>query len=333
MATHTSMNVGVRRMIYSLPTPEYRNFEPGGATQYNCNEEGMNIGGTVYHVGDALPLGILPDAVLEVLFNAGEINPRDVGRLMANELKELTIDEVSVVDHPSCAEADPRTGRKIPRSVIALRKRDDSRDGYLTPNQLRKYMDRLESELQLTKGEKRMSKFQKVLKSATTRDQIVAAVEQKAQKIAKRDNIGEDLAMAKAWAEHPEAHEAYEAAPKGELPKRQPKMFQATVAETELDRRARQRVRKTGVSYPKACSYELQEDPSLYERYEKELAAGATFLVPESGPSQADHPMRKSASDGDECPDCGEETDEGDNFCAGCGADLAKEKAKRKRTA
>jgi hypothetical protein len=52
--------------------------------------------------------------------------------------------------------------------------------------------------------------FTEILKSATTRNQIVAAIEQQAEKIAKRENCSMDLARAKAWQEHPEAHEAYE---------------------------------------------------------------------------------------------------------------------------
>jgi hypothetical protein len=72
--TNTEANIGIRRFIYGSVNA-YRNFEPGGATQYLCNKEGMNIAGTVYHVGDALPPGILPDETLEPMFNAGEINP------------------------------------------------------------------------------------------------------------------------------------------------------------------------------------------------------------------------------------------------------------------
>lgn len=62
----------------------------------------------------------------------------------------------------------------------------------------------------------------------------------------------------------------------------------------------------------------------------------ATYAVPEPSTSQSGlHPMYKSASDddGDECPSCGEETDDGDKFCSDCGADLAKAKSKRKRSA
>jgi len=245
---------------------------------------------------------------------------------MAQQLTSLEISETSLVDEPACAEIDPRTGRKIRRATVAFFKRDS---GFLTPDQLREHMDTLEKS---RREKKKMGKFQKVLKSATTRDAIVAAVEQKAQKIAKRDSIGEDAALAKVWQEHPEAHEAYEAAPKGDLRKREPNMMQATAAEAELDRRARKRMAKDKtMTYAKALSSELDADPGLYTQYQNEAAAGTTFLVPEPN-TQADSMTRKSAEDGDACPDCGEEIDAGDKFCAGCGADLAKAKAKRKRS-
>lgn len=43
---------------------------------------------------------------------------------MAQELKELSLHEVSLVDSPANSSVDPITGRKIPRAVIALWKRD-----------------------------------------------------------------------------------------------------------------------------------------------------------------------------------------------------------------
>jgi len=176
-----------------------------------------------------------------------------------------------------------------------------------------------------------MSKFQKVLKSTTTREAIVAAVAQRAVKIAKRDGIGDDLALAKAWAEHPEAQLAYESAPKEAPKKPERRMFAATKAEIELDDRARKLMKKNpGTTYAKAVTQTLESDPGLYSRYESELAQAKTYDVPEPE-SQRDHPMYKSASDGDECPACGEEVDDDAKFCSACGADLAK--AKRKRSA
>jgi len=62
-------------MIRTLSPPAYRNFERGGTTVYNCGKANMTIGAVTYQPGTALPLGILPDDVLEVLFNAGDINP------------------------------------------------------------------------------------------------------------------------------------------------------------------------------------------------------------------------------------------------------------------
>lgn len=73
--TNTQANIGIRRMIRTLSPPAYRNFERGGTTVYNCNKGNMVIAGVTYQPGNALPLGVLPDDMLEVLFNAGQINP------------------------------------------------------------------------------------------------------------------------------------------------------------------------------------------------------------------------------------------------------------------
>ena len=74
MASNTSMNIGIRRFIRGSVNG-YRNFEPGGTTQYVSNKSQLTINGTVYQPGDALPLGVLLDEKLVILFNAGEINP------------------------------------------------------------------------------------------------------------------------------------------------------------------------------------------------------------------------------------------------------------------
>jgi hypothetical protein len=74
MATNTSLNVGVRRFVYGAIN-DFRNFEPGGTVQYVSNRSRLTINGTQYQPGDLLPLGCLPDAQLEVLFNQGDINP------------------------------------------------------------------------------------------------------------------------------------------------------------------------------------------------------------------------------------------------------------------
>ena len=172
--------------------------------------------------------------------------------------------------------------------------------------------------------------FKEILKSAKTRDEIVAAVEEKARRIAKRDGIGDDASLVRAWQEHPEAQAAYEAAPLPVAKKAERRMIKTTVAEAELDKRARKRMRKTGQSYPQAVSSELNEDPGLYDKYQKELAAGATITVPEpqylNTQPDADKFTRKRASDddGEECPRCEEDVDDDDAFCSSCGADLAK---------
>jgi len=241
---------------------------------------------------------------------------------MPHELSSLEVFEVSLVDHPASAgpEIDPRTGRPVARARVALFKRDADTNN---------------------KKERKMG-FKTILKAAKTRDEIVAAVEDKARRIAKRDGISDDAARARAWNEHPEAQAAYEAALKPVAKKAERRMFKATAAEAELDKRARKRMRKTGQSYPQSVSSELNEDQSLYERYEKELAAGATYMVPE--PHYLDIPAsnsdrmlsKRSLSDGydaksddSECPECDEDVDEDDAFCSSCGADLSKKRKRR----
>jgi hypothetical protein len=74
VATNTDRNIGIRRFIRGTINA-YRNFEPGGTVQYVSNKSRLLINGVAYQPGDALPLGILPDEKLVVLFNAGDINP------------------------------------------------------------------------------------------------------------------------------------------------------------------------------------------------------------------------------------------------------------------
>lgn len=72
--TNTQANIGVR-FIYGQVSRDFHCFEPGGTTQYVSNKSHLTINGIEYQPGDALPLGCLPDAQLEVLFNQGDINP------------------------------------------------------------------------------------------------------------------------------------------------------------------------------------------------------------------------------------------------------------------
>ena len=109
---------------------------------------------------------------------------------VSHQISSLDINEVSLVDSPANAgpEIDPRTGRPIKRAVVALFKGDSD------TNEFRK-------------GKK--MKFAEILKSARTRDEIVAAVEGQAQVIAKREGISRDAGLVLAWGLHPEACEAY----------------------------------------------------------------------------------------------------------------------------
>ena len=120
--------------------------------------------------------------------------------------------------------------------------------------------------------------FTEVLKAAETRDQVCVAVERAAEAIQKRDGISLERARVRAWTD--EAMEKYERLPLPAILKRERPMGNFTRAEARLEERARKRMRKTGCSYAKAISSELEDDPSLYEDYEKEMASGATFVAP-----------------------------------------------------
>lgn len=293
----------------------------------------------------------------------------------AQILQDLEVAEISLCDQPSNALTDPRTGWKIPLSRVALYKRDSDADtAEARLRQLRKLSTRevfaevgklqrrkddpgsqdvsvpnaslqlplpqlqanqLKQDRKKKKKEKEMA-FKKIIKSATSRDQVVEAVQKRAQRIAKRKGISAEEAEGKVWRKRPEVQQAYEDAGTGSPKRAQPKMFQVTKAEQELDRRARKRMTKTGESYPAAVASALSEDPGLYDSYEKELAAGATYLVPQpdlltTQPGDYDRMVNKYDDDGLECPECDADVDEDDKFCANCGADLSKEKSKRRK--
>ena len=140
-----------------------------------------------------------------------------------------------------------------------------------------------------------------------------------------------------AWTKHPEAMIAYEMTAKADEPRRrEPKMFKATLAEAELDKRARRLMKQSPeISYAKAVQAALDKDPSLYGKYEKELQAGATFEVPEPQelrmqPGEAERMYTEKSGTDDECPECDEPIDDDDKFCSACGADLSKRKSKRR---
>jgi len=80
MATNTASNIGVRRMIRSLATPQYRNYEPKGGQLYNAVQT-VWYAGVTYVKGQQIPFDggggtyYKNDALLEVYFNAGMIDP------------------------------------------------------------------------------------------------------------------------------------------------------------------------------------------------------------------------------------------------------------------
>jgi hypothetical protein len=81
MATNTAINVGVRRMIRSLPTPQYRNYEPKGGQLYNAVQDNLEYAGVTYQKGQTIPYDggggtyYCNDALMEVYFNAEMIDP------------------------------------------------------------------------------------------------------------------------------------------------------------------------------------------------------------------------------------------------------------------
>jgi hypothetical protein len=186
-----------------------------------------------------------------------------------------------------------------------------------------------------------MPTLKKILKGevATSRRGLEEAVLAKAEKIAKRNGISRDEAERQVWAEDG-VTEAYEQLPVGRPQARERPIVKATAAEGVLDERARKRMKRTGCTYAKACSDEVMADPSLYQRYEKEIAAGMTYDVPQppeylelpsltGDQSMSKRGIRKDDPSGayDECPECSEDVDEDDRYCSACGASLTTKPA------
>lgn len=79
--SNTSSNIGVRRMIYSLASPAYRNYEGNGAQLYNAVRSTYEYQGVIYNAGQTITFDggsgtfYTNDAQLERDFNAGLIDP------------------------------------------------------------------------------------------------------------------------------------------------------------------------------------------------------------------------------------------------------------------
>ena len=248
-----------------------------------------------------------------------------------NLLRSLQISEISLVDTPANSSIDPVTGRRTEHARVALYKRDDSSN---SSSGVQKQFGSINSRKEQPTMSKVSKKFSAVVKSATTQAEITEAVIQKAGKIARKEGISHELAEAKAWA-RPGVLEAYEGARPGAV-KSPRRMAKVTAAEAELDLRARKKMRKTGCTYSKAIADSLEEDPSLYQRYEKEVAAGATYDVPEneytgtgtnSGPQLGQKatppPTNSRVGKGATCGQCGSAIERDDKYCANCGSSLA----------
>ena len=109
---------------------------------------------------------------------------------MPQVLSSLEVSEISLVDNPANAGPgiDPRTGRPIARARVALWKRDS--DTKHTNHEGAK--DGIQRDFEV--GE-------------DTRRNRRGGRGRKARRIAKRDGIGDDAALARAWNEHPEAQQ------------------------------------------------------------------------------------------------------------------------------
>jgi hypothetical protein len=241
---------------------------------------------------------------------------------MPSSLHDLIVEEVSLVDRPSCATTDPRTGKKIPRAVVAFHKRD----GDVPTTSSRK-----------RKEKSKMSKFKQITKvdSGASRDEIWAAVARKCIKIAKRRGL-DDVPTALLEEVLGQAYAAFEAAPLPTVARKQAlPLAQVTKAEIELDGRARRIMKSDNVGYPQACSRALTAAPSLYQKYCLELAAGETRTAPD--PAKLDVPLdhflkvAKAAEDDGVCHNCDEPVDDDDEYCSSCGSDLAAQHATKSK--
>jgi hypothetical protein len=78
---NTKSDVGIRRMITSLGTPQYRNFEVNGAQTYAPTAGGYTYAGATYAKGAAIPFDAAGGTLygkpsqLERDFNSGLLDP------------------------------------------------------------------------------------------------------------------------------------------------------------------------------------------------------------------------------------------------------------------
>jgi len=233
-------------------------------------------------------------------------------RTKVHLIEDLQVSEIACVDFG--ANSERIDGKRVEHARIALYKRH-----------LEEITNMPATLMEILKGD-----------AACTRVSISAAVDDEAARLVRKRGMSSTEAVNKVWwTPGPNGRtpaEVYDSMP--EPIQRQPvrKMIKVTAAEAELDRRARKRMRKTGCDYATAHGQELLADPGLYRQYEKESAAGQTYEVPQpveyldppmlKSAKRKDDPGTVAASDDDECPKCGEDVDEDDNFCSNCGARL-----------
>lgn len=252
-------------------------------------------------------------------------------------LTALSINEVSLVDRPSCAETDEETGQKIPRATIALWKRDGTADvtydRHLRMLSARvRATDSMLSALQQqfaeraaegvrkfevfqtvspspTRRRTSMSALESVLKSdSATRSDLELAVQREAAEISKKEGVSIQKAESQIW-DRVEVFRAYDAAPYPIVQKGKKPPTKTTDAEQELDKRAKQLQRESGLSYEKCYEKACTERPELVRKAEADTLRGLDYVL--------------EKSDSDTCPECDGEIGAGDKFCPQCGQKLA----------
>jgi len=287
---------------------------------------------------------------------------------MPQRLEDLRVAEVSLCDVPANSSIDPVTKKKIRHATVAIFKRDSSeyvparvRFRHLSDTVRKNERALMQALAKSAKrkddpgtqdvdadeftprqkkskkeGKKKMPKLKTILKSsavesstAFTRDDLYQAVEKKARKIALKKGCSVELAEGRLW------ESIYKTSSLMDSPevRREPKMMRVTKAEATLDKRGRKLMKvNPGLGYAQACSKALEQDPALYAAYEKELASGATYLVPEASQPDFSEIGKLAPGDSDDedaCPACGEDVDDDDAYCAGCGKKLPETSKRR----
>jgi hypothetical protein len=177
---------------------------------------------------------------------------------MPQNLTDLEINEVSLVDRPANAEIDPATGRKIPRAVVALWKRDsqrNSQDG-----------EPVQKEETMPTPQQIITAFQAgtIRKQDFTRRQITEVIDEQVRKSGNGYyNTAEFAAL----------FQAHEALPLDPIPAPVAKCV-AGNAEKRLDAFATEIAKRDGCTSVVAIVKAYEEHPDLYRQAQDEISGG-----------------------------------------------------------